>query len=89
VRAACPIAECLGLIEPLGQWILQEALKQAAVWRSAGVRLRVAVDISGVQFRQDDFAVKLERGLKTHRLPARLLTCEIAEGVHIIAMRRR
>ena len=76
-----PIAERLGLIEPLGQWILQEALKQAAVWRSAGLRLRVAVNISGVQFRHDDFAVKLERGLKTHRLPAGLLTCEIAEAV--------
>ena len=75
-----PIAERQGLIEPLGQWVLQGALKQAAAWRSSGLRLRVAVNISGVQFRQDDFAVKLERALKTHGLPAGLLTCEIAEA---------
>jgi EAL domain-containing protein (putative c-di-GMP-specific phosphodiesterase class I) len=75
-----PIAERQGLMEPLGHWVLQGALKQAAAWRSAGLRLRVAVNISGVQFRQDDFAVKLERALKTHGLPAGLLTCELAEA---------
>ena len=76
-----PIAERQGLMEALGQWVLDGALKQAAAWRSAGLRLRVAVNISGVQFRQDDFVAKLERGLKTHGVPAELLTCEIAEAV--------
>jgi diguanylate cyclase len=76
-----PIAERQGLIEALGQWVLEGALKQAATWRSAGLTLHVAVNIAGAQFRRDDFAAKLERSLKTHGVPAGLLTCEIAEAV--------
>jgi diguanylate cyclase (GGDEF)-like protein len=76
-----PIAERQGLIEPLGQWVLDGAVKQAAAWRTAGLRMRVAVNIAGAQFRHDDFANKLERTLKTHGLPAALLTCEITEPV--------
>ncbi|WP_280154090.1 bifunctional diguanylate cyclase/phosphodiesterase [Piscinibacter sp. XHJ-5] len=76
-----PIAERQGLMEALGQWVLDGAIKQAAAWRAAGLRFRVAVNISGVHFRQDDFVAKLERGLKAHGLPAELLTCEVAEAV--------
>lgn len=76
-----PVAERQGLMQPLGQWILDGAIKQAAAWRSAGLRFRVAVNISGVQFRHDDFVPGLERSLKTHRLAGELLTCEIAESV--------
>jgi diguanylate cyclase (GGDEF)-like protein len=76
-----PVAERQGLMEGLGQWVLDGALKQAATWRSAGLRFRVAVNISGVQFRQDDFVAKLERRLKAHGLPAEALICEIAEAV--------
>ena len=36
---------------------------------AAGLRMRVAVNVSGFQFRQDDFAAKLGRVLKTHGLP--------------------
>jgi EAL domain-containing protein (putative c-di-GMP-specific phosphodiesterase class I) len=76
-----PVAERQGLMAPLGRWILDGAIKQAATWRAAGLRFRVAVNISGVQFRQDDFVPGLERSLKAHRLPGELLTCEIAESV--------
>ena len=58
-----------GLIDSIGSWVLESALKQAAAWRGSGLRLRVAVNVSGFQFRQDDFAAKLERGLKAHGLP--------------------
>jgi diguanylate cyclase (GGDEF)-like protein len=76
-----PIAERQGLIEPIGTWVLDGAIKQAAGWRAAGLRLRVAVNVSGFQFRQDDFASRLGRTLKTHGLPADGLTCEISETV--------
>jgi diguanylate cyclase (GGDEF)-like protein len=76
-----PIAERYGLIDSIGNWVLDAALKQAASWRGAGLRLRVAVNVSGAQFRQDDFAAKLERGLKAHGLAADSLSCEIAEPV--------
>lgn len=76
-----PIAERQGLIEPLGQWVMDSALKQAASWRSAGMSFRVAVNIAGAQFRRDDFAAKLARSLKEHGVPAAMLDCEIAELV--------
>jgi diguanylate cyclase (GGDEF)-like protein len=76
-----PIAERQGLIEPLGQWVIENGLKQAAAWRSAGLTLHIAVNISGAQFRRDEFATKLERSLKTHGVPPDWLTCEIAEPV--------
>ena len=41
----------------------------------------VAINVSGYQMRQDDFAVRLERGLKTHGLQASRFTCEITESV--------
>jgi diguanylate cyclase len=76
-----PIAERQGLMEALGHWVLDGAIKQAAAWHGVGLRFRVAVNISGVQFRHDDFVAKLERSLKTHGVPAQLLTCEVAEAV--------
>jgi diguanylate cyclase (GGDEF)-like protein len=76
-----PVAERYGLIETIGGWVLDAALKQAAAWRGAGLRLRVSVNLSGVQFRQDDFAARLERGLKSHGVPADALCCELTQAV--------
>lgn len=76
-----PVAERHGLIETIGGWALDAALRQAALWRQAGLKLRVAVNISGVQFRQDDFAARLERGLKSHGIPADALICELTQAV--------
>ncbi|WP_341889465.1 bifunctional diguanylate cyclase/phosphodiesterase [Variovorax sp. YR752] len=78
-----PIAERHGLIDSIGGWALDAALKQAGSWRAAGLKLRVAVNVSGRQFRQDDFAAKLERALKAHGLPADAVVCEIAEDAAI------
>ena len=76
-----PVAERHGLIETVGGWALDAALRQAAAWHSAGVKMRVAVNISGMQFRQDDFAARLERGLKSHGVPADALLCELTQSV--------
>lgn len=76
-----PVAERHGLIETVGGWALDAALRQAAAWRQAGLKLRVAVNVSGVQFRQDDFASRLERGLKAHGIPADALICELTQSV--------
>jgi diguanylate cyclase (GGDEF)-like protein len=76
-----PVAERHGLIGEIGDWVLDEALRQAALWRDQGLRMRVAINVSGYQMRQDDFAKRLERGLKAHRLQASRFTCEITETV--------
>lgn len=78
-----PIAERHGLIDSIGGWALDAALKQAGAWRAAGLKLRVAVNVSGRQFRQDDFATKMERALKAHGLSSDAVVCEIAEDAAI------
>ena len=76
-----PIAEKHGLIEGIGNWVLGAALDQAAAWRKAGLRMRVAINVSGYQMRQDDFARRLATGLRTHGLQPNRFTCEITESV--------
>ncbi|MDE2369537.1 MAG: bifunctional diguanylate cyclase/phosphodiesterase [Burkholderiales bacterium] len=76
-----PIAEKHGLIKAIGNWVLDKALAQAAEWRRAGLRMRVAINVSGYQMRQDEFAARLERGLKAHGLTPGRFTCEITESV--------
>jgi diguanylate cyclase (GGDEF)-like protein len=76
-----PIAEKHGLIEAIGNWVLEAALEQAALWRKAGLRMRVAINVSGYQMRQDNFARLLETGLRAHGLQPNRFTCEITESV--------
>ncbi|MFI4931588.1 MAG: putative bifunctional diguanylate cyclase/phosphodiesterase, partial [Burkholderiales bacterium] len=76
-----PIAEKHGLIGAIGNWVLESALDQAAQWRKAGLRMRVAINVSGYQMRQDNFARLLETGLRAHRLQPNRFTCEITESV--------
>jgi len=76
-----PIAEKHGLIEAIGNWVLEAALDQAAVWRKAGLRMRVAINVSGYQMRQDDFTRRLQAGLRARSLQPSRFTCEITESV--------
>ncbi|NMG27563.1 bifunctional diguanylate cyclase/phosphodiesterase [Aromatoleum evansii] len=47
------VAEDCGLIVPIGEWALREAVRQSCAWREAGQSpLRIAVNVSGVQFRE-------------------------------------
>lgn len=57
-----PLAEDTGLILPLGDWVLQEALAQQARWQQQGLPLlRIAVNISNIQFRQENFVSGLKQ----------------------------
>jgi diguanylate cyclase len=76
-----PLAERHGLIGPIGEWVIEEACRQAAAWRDIGLRMRVAVNISGYQMRQDDLVARLEVALERHRIPPARFTCEITESV--------
>ena len=76
-----PIAERHGLIGAIGNWVLDEATRQAAKWRDRGLRMRVAINVSGYQMRQDDFIDRLEQALAQHRLQPGRFTCEITETV--------
>ena len=77
-----PIAEDCGLILPIGRWVLREACRQARAWQCAGLpRLPVAVNVSAVEFRDQDFVDGVRTVLSETGLEARCLELELTEGV--------
>jgi diguanylate cyclase (GGDEF)-like protein/PAS domain S-box-containing protein len=76
-----PIAEEAGLIIPIGEWVLQEACRQAQAWRTErGWELRVAVNLSPRQFHQKEFPEVVSRILEAAGLPPHFLELEITES---------
>jgi hypothetical protein len=76
-----PLAERHGLIGAIGNWVIDEATRQAAAWRALGLRMRVAINISAYQMRQDDLVDRLQAALARHQLQPGRFTCEITESV--------
>ena len=74
-----PLAERSGLIGPIGNWVVEAACRQARAWRDKGLRMRVAINLSAHQMRQDDLADRIAEALARHRIQPMLLTCEITE----------
>ncbi|WP_058088487.1 bifunctional diguanylate cyclase/phosphodiesterase [Aquabacterium parvum] len=79
-----PLAEQSGLIVTLGEWILRKACEQAASWHGIGV----SVNLSPVQFNDDDIVLKVSQALELSGLPAHLLELEVTEGVLLTDARR-
>ena len=76
------IAEESGLIIEIGHWVLNEACRQHKRWMDAGVRpLRIAVNISALQFRQSDFSRRLRQVLDDTGVDPALLELEMTEGI--------
>ncbi len=75
------VAERFGLIGAVGEWVLNEACRQIRAWEDAGMRIRVAVNLSAHQLRQDDLVQRIRATLARHRVDAALLTFEITESV--------
>ncbi len=76
-----PLAERHGLIARIGGWVIEEACRQAAEWRAQGLRMRVAVNLSGHQMRQDDLVDQIEQSIRRHDIRPERLTVEITESV--------
>jgi len=76
-----PLAERFGLIGSLGNWVIEEACRQARLWREHGLRMRLAINLSAHQLRQPDIVQRMEEALERHRIHPSLLTCEITESV--------
>jgi diguanylate cyclase (GGDEF)-like protein len=75
-----PIAERFGLIEALGDWVLEEACRQIARWRRQGLSLRVAVNVSVHQLRRGDFDDRVARLLEAYALDPSVLVLEVTES---------
>ncbi len=73
-----PIAEELGFIVPLGEWVLRQACLEAMRWPD---HVSVAVNVSSAQFRTDQLVQTVMAALRSAGLPARRLSLEITETV--------
>jgi diguanylate cyclase (GGDEF)-like protein len=74
-------AEETGLIGPLGDAVMRDAVAKAAGWLSRGLAVRVAVNVSAAQFQEDSFTRKVFQVLEEFRLPATLFELEITESI--------
>jgi len=76
-----PIAEETGLIVPLGKWVIEQVCQQMKRWRSSpqGQALRVSINISGRELRQEGFANFLIAQLDANGIPANLASIELSE----------
>mgnify|MGYP000159196811 CR=1 FL=1 len=81
-----PIAEQTGLIEPIGDWVLERACKDVRSWLDQGFRApRISFNVSGVQLRSSDLARRIESILSQNGVPPRLLEAEVTESVLVHA----
>lgn len=77
-----PIAEETGLIMPIGRWVLDQACRQNLAWQRAGLPpLRISVNVSAVQFQQQDFARTVSAALAETKLAAQHLELELTESL--------
>ena len=75
-----PLAEENGSIEHIGLWVLRTATADAARWNKSGTPLKVAVNLSPLQFNNPQLASLVATTLALTGLPPRLLELEVTEG---------
>ena len=75
-----PLAEQSDLMQPLTEWVLEEALRQVALWRALEIDLHVAVNLSAQTLRDDGLADMVAAALARHGLPAESLQLEVTES---------
>jgi diguanylate cyclase (GGDEF)-like protein len=77
-----PVAEEIGLIATLGRWVIHTACQQAMAWQRAGLpALPVAVNVSALQFANDDLYDDIVDSLARSGLPPELLEIELTESM--------
>ena len=75
-----PIAERSGLIRSLTSYVMRTAIRQCAAWRSEGLNIRVAVNLSARSLADDDLPAEIAQHLRDAELPATALILEITES---------
>ena len=77
-----PLAEDTGLIVAIDKWVIEHACAQNRAWQETGLPdLRMAVNISGAQFRQSELFETIRHALAASRLAAECLEIEVNESV--------
>jgi len=78
-----PIAEESGVIVPIGNWVMQTAIRQAALWNREGNTLRMGFNVSALQFQQANFVESIAAALAEHQLSPDCIELELTESVLI------
>ena len=78
-----PVAEESGFIVAIDDWVLREAVKQAAAWHAAGLELVMSVNVSALQFQQPGFVDGVAAVLREAGLAPRFLELELTESILI------
>ncbi|MEH6578214.1 MAG: bifunctional diguanylate cyclase/phosphodiesterase [Amphritea sp.] len=76
-----PIAEQTGLIVSIGDWVLAEATAKAAKLKSLGIQIPIAINVSAMQLRTNDFVATYQRVLQQHGVSPELIEIEITESL--------
>jgi EAL domain-containing protein (putative c-di-GMP-specific phosphodiesterase class I) len=79
-----PIAEESGVIDQIGDHMIQLACDAAWDWQQHGYDVEVAVNVSATQLRDHEFARRVLSTVESHALDPRLLTIEVTESTEII-----
>ena len=76
-----PIAESSGLIIQIGEWVLEQVCSYQQQWKEKGYRpVRIAVNISPKQFKQENFAEKVKRVIRKYNVEPKYIELEITES---------
>jgi len=77
-----PVAERTGLIHPMGKWVLQEAMGAVARWqRDFGFHGRMAVNVSALQFHQEDFELRCRESAQQAGVDPQSIELEFTESM--------
>ncbi|HEX5330957.1 putative bifunctional diguanylate cyclase/phosphodiesterase [Sulfuricurvum sp.] len=78
-----PVAEESGLIVPLGEWVLREAVKQLTLWNNDPIKnkWRISINVSYKQFEKDNFVSTVESVISTNKIQPEKLRLELTESL--------
>jgi len=77
------VAEESGLIVPIGEFVMREALRQARGWQAHGRPVKIAINVSANQLARASFVERLSRSIQEAGVDPRLVELEVTEGVII------
>ena len=77
-----PLAEESGMIVPIGAWVMEQACRQAKIWQDLGYPpLKIAVNVSALQFNRGDFIQTVKKALEASNLAPDWLELELTESL--------
>jgi diguanylate cyclase (GGDEF)-like protein/PAS domain S-box-containing protein len=75
-----PLAEKMGLIASIGEWVIEEMCRQDVVWRAQGLELELSFNVSARQLQQQKLAEKILDPFEIHGVDPRRVVVEITES---------